>query len=228
MHGNNRKDIQDISLNKIDYTYISLMSKKVRIGVIGGGKGGQIKTRHFVNNKCNVEVISKDFTQELLKLAEENEEYLTLINREFNIEFLKDKHIIVIASNDENINEIIRKYCDDNYKIYIDASDFTNGIGVVPAERSSKTMNFALNTKQGNPKGAVLMCNKIQNYISEYDDFIELTGTIRNNVKNYPEYKRDVLSYIYSSEFEEAYKRGDYIESLNERYGNDIIKKLLM
>lgn len=228
MHGNNRKDIQDISLNEIDYTYISLMSKKVRIGVIGGGKGGQIKTRHFVNNKCNVEVISKDFTQELLKLAEENEEYLTLINREFNIEFLKDKHIIVIASNDENINEIIRKYCDDNYKIYIDASDFTNGIGVVPAERSSKTMNFALNTKQGNPKGAVLMCNKIQNYISEYDDFIELTGTIRNNVKNYPEYKRDVLSYIYSSEFEEAYKRGDYIESLNERYGNDIIKKLLM
>ncbi|NME81938.1 NAD(P)-dependent oxidoreductase [Clostridium sp. SM-530-WT-3G] len=228
MHGNNRKDIQDISLNKIDYTYISLMSKKVRIGVIGGGKGGQIKTRHFVNNKCNVEVISKDFTQELLKLAEENEEYLTLINREFNIEFLKDKHIIVIASNDENINDIIRKYCDDNYKIYIDASDFTNGIGVVPAERSSKTMNFALNTKQGNPKGAVLMCNKIQNYISEYDDFIELTGTIRNNVKNYPEYKRDVLSYIYSSEFEEAYKRGDYIESLNERYGNDIIKKLLM
>ena len=228
MHGNNRKDIQDISLNEIDYTYISLMSKKVRIGVIGGGKGGQIKTRHFVNNKCNVEVISKDFTQELLKLAEENEEYLTLINREFNIEFLKDKHIIVIASNDENINDIIRKYCDDNYKIYIDASDFTNGIGVVPAERSSKTMNFALNTKQGNPKGAVLMCNKIQNYISEYDDFIELTGTIRNNVKNYPEYKRDVLSYIYSSEFEEAYKRGDYIESLNERYGNDIIKKLLM
>lgn len=228
MHGNNRKDIQDISLNEIDYTYISLMSKKVRIGVIGGGKGGQIKTRHFVNNKCNVEVISKDFTQELLKLAEENEEYLTLINREFNIEFLNDKHIIVIASNDENINEIIRKYCDDNYKIYIDASDFTNGIGVVPAERSSKTMNFALNTKQGNPKGAVLMCNKIQNYISEYDDFIELTGTIRNNVKNYPEYKRDVLSYIYSSEFEEAYKRGDYIESLNERYGNDIIKKLLM
>ncbi|HCW53635.1 MAG TPA: precorrin-2 dehydrogenase [Clostridium sp.] len=227
MHGNNRKDIQDISLNQIDYTYISLMSKKVRIGVIGGGKGGQIKTRHFVNNKCSVEVISKDFTQELLKLAEENQEYLTLIKREFNIEFLKNKHIIIIASNDEKINDVIRKYCDDNYKIYIDASDFTKGMGVVPADRSSKTMNFALNTKQGNPKGAVLMCNRIQNYISEYDDFIELTGTIRNNVKNYPEYKKDVLSYIYSSEFEEAYKRGDCIESLNKRYGNNITRKLL-
>ena len=82
MHRNNRKDIQDEALEEIDYTYISLMSQKIKIGVIGGGKGGQIKTRHFVNNKCNVEVISKDFTQELLKLAEENEEYLTLINRE--------------------------------------------------------------------------------------------------------------------------------------------------
>lgn len=224
---NNREDIQDVSLNEIDYTYISLMSKKIRIGVIGGGKGGQIKTRHFVNNKCRVEVISKDFTNELINLAEENPEYLTLINKEFNIEFLKDKHIVVIASNDEDINEVIRKYCNDNYKIYIDASDFAKGIGVVPAERSSKSMNFALNTKKGNPKGAVFMCNKIQDYISEYDNFIELTGTIRNNVKNYSEYKKDVLSYIYSSEFEEAYKHGNYIEALNKRYGNDITKKLL-
>ena len=227
MHRNNRKDIQDVGLKETDYTYISLMSKKMKIGVIGGGKAGLIKTRHFVNNRCSVEVISKDFTQELINLAEENSKYLTLINKEFNIEFLKDKHIVVIASNDENINSFIRKYCDDNYKIYIDASDFTKGMGVVPAERSSKTMNFALNTKKGNPKGAVFMCNKIQNYISEYDDFIELTSTIRNNVKNCAGYRKDVLSYIFSNEFEEAYKQGEYIEALNKRYGNDITTKLL-
>ena len=48
------------------------------------------------------------------------------------------------------------------------------------------------------------MCNKIKNYISAYDDFIELTGRIRNNAKEYEKYKKDILSYIYSSEFEES------------------------
>ena len=228
MHGNNRKDIQDISLNKIDYTYISLMSKKVRIGVIGGGKGGQIKTRHFVNNKCRVYVLAKNFSDELIELSKENSEYLTLMDEEFNIEFLKDKHIVVIASSDRELNNLIRKYCEENYKIYIDATDFIKGMGVIPAERSSRTMNFALNTKKGNPKGAVLMCNKIKNYISAYDDFIELTGRIRNNAKEFEEYKKDILSYIYSSEFEESYKQGTYEDALKKRYSSEIAEQLLL
>ena len=227
MHGNNRKDIQTEALEEIDYTYISFMSQKIRIGVIGGGKGGQIKTRHFVNNKCRVYVLAKNFSDELIELSKENSEYLTLIDEEFNIEFLKDKHIVVIASSDRELNNLIRKYCEENYKIYIDATDFIKGMGVIPAERSSRTMNFALNTKKGNPKGAVLMCNKIKNYISAYDDFIELTGRIRNNAKEFEEYKKDILSYIYSSEFEESYKQGTYEDALKKRYSSEIAEQLL-
>lgn len=227
MHRNNRKDIQDEALEEIDYTYISLMSQKIKIGVIGGGKGGQIKTRHFVNNKCRVDVLAKNFSDELIELSKENSEYLTLIDEEFSIEFLKDKHILVIASSDRELNNLIRKYCEENYKIYIDATDFTKGMGVIPAERSSRTMNFALNTKKGNPKGAVLMCNKIKNYISAYDDFIELTGRIRNNAKEYEKYKKDILSYIYSSEFEESYKQGIYEDALKKRYSSEIAEQLL-
>ena len=228
MHRNNRKDIQDEVLEEIDYTYISLISQKIRIGVIGGGKGGQIKTRHFVNNKCRVYVLAKNFSDELIELSKENSEYLTLIDEEFNIEFLKDKHIVVIASSDRELNNLIRKYCEENYKIYIDATDFIKGMGVIPAERSSRTMNFALNTKKGNPKGAVLMCNKIKNYISAYDDFIELTGRIRNNAKEFEEYKKDILSYIYSSEFEESYKQGTYEDALKKRYSSEIAEQLLL
>ena len=228
MHRNNRKDIQDEVLEEIDYTYISLISQKIRIGVIGGGKGGQIKTRHFVNNKCRVYVLAKNFSDELIELSKENSEYLTLMDEEFNIEFLKDKHIVVIASSDRELNNLIRKYCEENYKIYIDATDFIKGMGVIPAERSSRTMNFALNTKKGNPKGAVLMCNKIKNYISAYDDFIELTGRIRNNAKEFEEYKKDILSYIYSSEFEESYKQGTYEDALKKRYSSEIAEQLLL
>ena len=39
-----------------DISYISLISSKLRVGIIGGGKAGAIKTKHFVNRKCYVEV----------------------------------------------------------------------------------------------------------------------------------------------------------------------------
>lgn len=227
MYGNNRKDIQDKLKESIDYSYISLMSDKIRIGVVGGGRGGQIKVRHFVNNKCRVEVLAKGFTDDLVKLSEEFPDYLRLIDEEFDVGFLKDKHIVVIASNDENINDFIRTYCEENYKIYIDSTDFNKGMGVVPAERSTRTMNFALNTKMGNPKGAVLMCNKIKDYISRYDDYIELTTKIRNNAKACEEYKKDILSYIYSSEFENAYENGTYEEALEEKFNKELVQKLL-
>lgn len=227
MHGNNRKDIQDRVRESIDYSYISLISSKIKIGVIGGGKGGQIKVRHFVNNKCRVEVLSGKFSDDLVKLSQEFPDNLKLIYEEFNVEFLKDKHIVVIASNDEKINDFIRTYCDENYKIYIDSTDFTKGMGVVPAERSTRTMNFALNTKMGNPKGAVLMCNKVKDYIDRYDDYIELTTRIRNNAKDFDEYKKEILSYIYSVEFENAYKSGIYEEALEEKFNKELVQKLL-
>ena len=42
MYRDNREDIQD----EVEYSFISLFSKKLRIGVIGGGKAGAIKINH--------------------------------------------------------------------------------------------------------------------------------------------------------------------------------------
>ena len=55
MEEDNRKDIYN---EGIDYSYISLISKKLRVGIIGGGKAGFIKIKHFIKNKCYVEVLS--------------------------------------------------------------------------------------------------------------------------------------------------------------------------
>lgn len=227
MYGNNRKDIDHRLENSIDYSYISLMSYKIRIGVVGGGKAGMIKVKHFVKNKCSVEVLSKEFNDDVIKMLKDFKDNLKLINKEFDFEFLKDKHIVIIASNDEDLNQIIRNYCDENSKIYIDSTDFTKGMGVVPVERSTKNMNIALNTKNGNPKGAVLMCNKAKDYLSEYDDYIELTTKIRNNIKSYDEYKKDVLDFIYSSEFENAYMNGTYKEALEAKFNKELVEKMI-
>ena len=61
---NNKKDI---CTGRIDYSSIAFLSKKLRVGVIGAGKGGVIKAKHFLkqNSTRNFRKIHK-FPQNFL------------------------------------------------------------------------------------------------------------------------------------------------------------------
>lgn len=224
MDRDNRENICD---EGIEYSYISLISKKLRVGIVGGGKAGTIKARHFVKNKCCVEVISKTFDGELIELSKEFSEILILKNEDLSYEFLRDKHLIVIALDDENLKTMAKKYCEENYKIYIDSSDFISGMGVVPIQRSTENAVFALNTKYGNPKGAVLLSNKVENAIKEYDEFIRYIGLIRNKAKSFPELKMQITSFIGNDEFKKSFDNGEAEKALRSRFSKEIVDYLI-
>lgn len=223
MGEDNRKDIYE----EINYSYLALISKKLRVGVIGGGKAGAIKTKHFVKNKCYVEVLSKAFDKEIIELSNSEQERLILINNEFNYEFLRDKHVIVIAVDDESLSNKIKKYCDENYKLYVNSSNFKNGIGVIPIEGRTKNIAFALNTKGGNPKGAVLLSEKVKDFLEEYDEFIEFTGKIRNKAKELPEGKHSIIEFINNENFKKSFEQGNAENLLRENFAKEIVDYLL-
>lgn len=224
MHEDNRKDIYD---EEIDYSYISLISSKIRVGIIGGGRAGAIKAKHFVKNKYYVEVLAQHFSDDIVELFKGSNGRIKLINDDFSYEFLKDKHLIVIALDDKDLKFKIKKYCDDNYKIYIDSSNFNYGMAVVPVQRSTKNMMVALNTKGGNPKGAVLVCNKIKEVLEEYDGFIEFTTKLRNRAKELPEHKDDILKFIGTEEFKRFYDEGKSEEIIRTNFSQEISAHLL-
>ena len=224
MYEDNRKDICD---QGIDYSYISLISSKLRVGIIGGGKAGTIKTKHFINNKCYVEVLAHIFSEEIIELSKTSMGRLKLINEEFSYEFLGDKHIIIIALDEENLKNKIKKYCDENYKIYIDSSNFTDGMGVVPIQRSTENITFALNTRYGNPKGAVLVSNKVKDLLELYDDFIGFIGIIRNRAKEYPQYKNEILKFIGTNDFKKKFDEGKCESVLRINFPKEIVDYLL-
>lgn len=224
MDRNNRENIYD---EGIEYSYISLISKKLRVGIVGGGKAGTIKARHFVRNKCCVELISKTFDEELIELSKVFPERLKLIDEDLSYEFLRDKHLIIIALDDENLKTMAKKYCEESYKIYIDSSDFISGMGVVPIQRSTENAVFALNTKYGNPKGAVLLSNKVENTIKEYDEFIRYIGLIRNKAKSFPELKIQITSFIGNDEFKKSFDKGEAEKALRSRFSKEIVDYLI-
>lgn len=223
MYENNRENICD---KEIDYSYISLISNKLRVGIIGGGRAGTIKAKHFVNNKCYVEVLSHNFSQEIIELSKTSIGKLKLINGEFNYEFLKDKHLIIIALDEKNLKDKIKKYCDENYKIYIDSSNFTDGMGVIPIQRSTENITFALNTIYGNPKGAVLLSNKVEDLLEVYDDFIGFIGQIRNRAKQFPKYKDDIIKFIGNDDFKKIFDEGKSESALRSNFSKEIVDYL--
>lgn len=224
MHENNR---ENISSEEINYSYISLISNKLRVGIVGGGKAGTIKTKHFVNNKCYVEVLSQIFSEEIVQISKSAKGRIKLISEEFSYEFLEDKHLIVIALEDKTLKDKIKKYCDENYKIYIDSSNFTDGMGAIPIQTNTKNINFALNTKHGNPKGAVLLSDKVKDILEEYDDFLGFVGKIRNRAKNFPEYKSKIIEFICNDHFKKLFDQGNSERVLRNTFPKEIVDYLL-
>lgn len=224
MFENNREDIYD---GKVNYSFISLLSSKIRIGVIGAGRAGLIKTRHFINAGCYVEVISKEFNEEIINLTKDSKSKLKLIKEEFNCKFIKDKHIILIAIDDINTIQEIINYCEENSKIYINSSNFKDGMGVVPIQKNLKNISFGLNTIGGNPKGAVLLSNKVNDVLKEYDEFIGLTSEIRNKAKFLKNYKKEIINFIGTEDFKYFYDKGKDNLILKMYFPKEIVEYLV-
>lgn len=183
------RELETISLN--------FFSKKLRIKVIGGGTAATIKIKSFLEKGCNVEILSKSFSQEILNIKNEN---LILLKGDYNIDFISNGHIILITIDNKNTVEKIISHCEALSKIYIDCTNFKKGMGVIPCQRELKNISFSINTKVGAPKVSMLLAAKVKELLNEYDDFALVASCIRENAKNEID-RKNIISFICSEDF---------------------------
>ncbi|GAA0085734.1 NAD(P)-dependent oxidoreductase [Clostridium sp. CTA-7] len=216
------KDIRkDILEEGLEYTFLSVMSQKLRVGIIGGGKVGYIKGKNFALKGCIVEVLSLDFIEEFYRLKNIN-----LIKGSYNKDFLRDKHLIIIATDDYNKNLEIKKDCDEEFKIYIFAADYLSGMAVAPVQRELDNISFAVNTKHGNPKGSIMIANKVFDVLKEYDNFIGYSTTIREKAKFVLENKNKIIEFVCSEDFKYIYEKGKDKLVIELFFGKEIVSKI--
>lgn len=216
------KDIrEDLLKENIDYTYLSLISSKTNIGVIGGGKVGYIKSKNFLAKKCNVEVLALEFIREF-----ENLDNIKLIKNSYYKDFIKDKHIIVIATNDRSVNQKIKKDCEESYKIYIYAEDYTESMAIAPVQRNLNNISFAVNTNYGNPKGSLIISEKVLETLREYDEFIGYSSLIRKSAKNIEDNKNDIINFVCSEDFKYICEKKKDRVVLEMFFGREMLNKI--
>ncbi|MCR3758947.1 NAD(P)-dependent oxidoreductase [Clostridium felsineum] len=195
---------KDISERELENSFISLISHKIKLLVVGGGNAAYIKVKNFIKRGCSITVVSKAFIKELKNL--EDLSNIKLIQGEYKKEYIKEHHLVVIATNDLKLNEIIRQDCDDINKLYMDCSEPEQGLYIVPYQKASRVFSLSIKTNEKSPKTSKYILDKAMMYLKKYEDFSEYTAKIRNKIK--VSSKREVMSFICSDDFYFFYNKG--------------------
>ena len=197
-----RDNRENISL---DYAFISLISSKIKVIIIGGGKSGYIKAKSFFQRGYNVTVVSKEFDEKFKSM----DKSVSFISDEYKIDYILDKHLVIIATDDRETNNTIHQDCEKHYKIYLNSGDFRDGQFITPVETKTKNISVGVHTNIGSPKTSVFLADKINYTISEYDDFVNYIGQLRKDILKTNKdraFNLQVMNFVNSDDFYFFYK----------------------
>lgn len=206
---------ENILFDGVEYTFLSLISDKINVLIIGGGRAGFIKAKTFSKKGCNLTVLSKEFCDEFNSIKDLYN--VKLIKSEYNREYILNSHIVVIAVNNEEVNSLIKSHCNELCKLYLDCTDFTKGLFVVPCQRSTGITSFGINTRGGSPKTSRYLADKVSKVLYEYDSFVEYSCSLRNRIKDFHN-KDEIMEFVASEDFYFFYKKNKHESILKMFY----------
>ncbi|MCI1945256.1 NAD(P)-dependent oxidoreductase [Clostridium luticellarii] len=187
--------------------FLDLLSPKIKVMVIGGGKAAYIKSRTFALKGCQVFVLSPEFIPEFDDIK--GNLNVNVIPGVYQKKYIEDKHIVVVATHDRELNEAIGKHCRQLCKIYLDASEPERGNCIIPCQRNTENISLGVNTRGVgvSPITSVFIADKVKKYLGDYDDFVKFTSKIRNHIENVED-RRKIMKFICSEDFYFFYRKG--------------------
>ena len=124
------------------------------------------------------------------------------------------------------LNEKIKKDCDKAYKIYIYVEDYLESMAIAPVQRSLNNISFAVNTNYGNPKGSLILAEKVIEVLKEYDEFIGFSSLVRKSAKAITENKSDIINFVCSEDFKYIYEKKKDKLVLEMFFKKEVINKI--
>ncbi len=198
------------------YYPISLDIAKKECLVVGGGSVGTRKSKRLLQCGAIVNVISKDFTAELLNL--EKTENLVLQNKPYNESDLEGQHLVISSTDDKDLNKKIASDADSrnilcNIADLPDASNF-----VLPSVVHRGDLTISISTSGKSPAFSRKLRKDLEKeFGDEYSRFLTLLGTARKRLLasgHDPEAHKIVFRQLVESDLLELI-RLNKIESIN-------------
>ncbi len=142
---------------------IALKLRGKHVVVIGGGHIGLRKTEGLIHTGALITVISKTFLPQFYKL-----EGLTLIEREYQVQDIKNAHLIYIATNDPTLNASITRDATE-WQWVNDVSNPTLSNFYTPAVVRERGLIVGISTENSDPKKAKRYKERIKDYLSHHE-----------------------------------------------------------
>ena len=146
--------------NKFFPVSIDLNNKNVLI--IGAGKIALRKIETLLNYNCNIIVITKEVLEEKFLELEKNNKVKVFKNQEFEEKFLENIFLVIVATNNETLNDKISKLCMSK-NILVNNVTSKDDMNVRFASIYEKDDIQIAISANANPKKAVEIKNKIKN-----------------------------------------------------------------
>ena len=145
--------------NKFFPVSIDLNNKNVLI--VGAGKIALRKVETLMNYNCNITVITKEIFEEKFFELEKENKIKIIKNQEFEEKFLEKIFLVVVATDNEVLNDKISKLCMSKNILVnnISSKDEMNVRFSAVYEKDDIQIAISAN---GNPKKAVEIKNKIK------------------------------------------------------------------
>lgn len=216
-----RNDKESIHLDRFKNI---LISNKVKILILGGGRAAEIKSRSFINKKMDITLYSQSIKSEYIKrMIRENK---IDIMETFKYSYLQEFHIIVIATDDDIFNKNIRKKCLEMNKLFLLCSNWKEGNIILSNEFRTKSLNISLNTEAFSPLTSKFIINKLKKELEEYDEFILYVLQLREIIKKRGDSNRllEIMNFVNTDDFYYIYKKKKADLILKLFYGADIFE----
>jgi precorrin-2 dehydrogenase / sirohydrochlorin ferrochelatase len=189
-------------INLASYYPIMLRLDGKKAVVVGGGKVAERKVTGLLGTGVTIDIISPEVTVELENLADDGQ--IQWRQKSFSKEDIADAFLIFAATNDPNINQLIKKVAGPHQLLTIaddpDSSDFH-----VPAVVQRGRLNIAVSTGGASPTLARKISEKLEQEFNEpYEEYMEFLYWARRKILKEvtdPLLKKQLLTSIVSPEF---------------------------
>lgn len=196
--------------------YIDLEGKKCV--VVGGGDVAERKVVSLLECGADVEVISPEFTPELIRLAEEGR--LEIKNREYKSGDLKGATLAIVATDSSAVNKEAYREASEN-QIPVNVVDVPELCSfIVPSTVRRGDLVISISTSGSCPALAKSIRKQLQQLFGEeYDGYCEVLRNFRREIADKydePEERKRALNRLIKSDAIELIKAGK-VQELEER-----------
>lgn len=149
--------------------------------VVGGGGVGTRKVERLLQYKADVTVISKEFSDSLIKLQEKSA--LKLIKKTYTDSDLDEVFLVIVATDNQNLNRLISNDA-KNKKVLCNIADIPdNSDFILPSIVNRGDLTITISTAGNSPAFAKKLRKDLAGQFGEeYAVFLELMGTIRKKL----------------------------------------------